>query len=425
LARDGTVGDVVLIEFIKYCQECDKDGISAKGVLMHAATCGRTLVVKELPQFWSPMVCVGLITSDDFELFKKVFEYSVTDNAQSKEVIELTRCAAKYGRLKYLRYLIIERGVSVHDDAANEAALNGHLACLKCIRILLKNPDILHPDIAKLILFHNQVGERDVGGHLECLEYVIMTMGVSFPPIVLAVGAQPFKLPILKWLVKHGCSTDGAVIASCRSRGTLAAFNYLVTEAGCEIPKEAAAEAAQYGNIDCLNRVHVKYNQPMDVEVMIGALRCIESDIDDTIGVECLQYAVEHGGKLTEKRVTDYIWQSTTRKTSDAVMRVDVMKWAFMCIESGIDYKTDIEYIEYALDHAGQFTDDIVDHIGQFGTVKSIDAICKLPGDIYKNILLRVAESAQRYDQHNLALLCKVKAKGWVTAGRIKDSLVL
>ena len=79
----------------------------------------------------------------------------------------------------------------------------------------------------------------------------------------------------------------------------------------------------------------------------------------------------------------------------------------------------------YALDHAGQFTDDIVDHIGQFGTVKSIDAICKLPGDIYKNILLRVAESAQRYDQHNLALLCKVKAKGWVTAGRIKDSLVL
>lgn len=151
--------------------------------------------------------------------------------------------AAQNGHFDMLQYLISLKCKDDEGYATHYAARNGHLNTLK---LLIDEKYPVHADAAD---------QAAIYGHIKCVEFLFSkgykcSHGKTYARIITARIENSFE--VLKYLVDNNypCNVD-TTNAFARS-GNIDAFKYLVDDLECAVSRETAESVACAGHIDML-----------------------------------------------------------------------------------------------------------------------------------------------------------------------------
>jgi hypothetical protein len=152
--------------------------------------------------------------------------------------------AVQCGNLATLRYLH-ERGFEWESDATEQAAVGGHLDCLKYLDVAsVRNGCPWH---------EGTINKAIKGGHRDCLQYAHEN-GCPWDPDATYTAAWRGDLASLRYLHKHGCPWHPATTYAAAKRGHLKCLKF-AAKRGCPWHESTVMQSSAECIIYCLKYV--------------------------------------------------------------------------------------------------------------------------------------------------------------------------
>jgi len=184
--------------------------------------------------------------------------------------------AAEQGNLEMVKYCVANR-CPINAWACANAALNGHLDCLKYLHEVVKAP-----------WDSKTAYGAATNGHLHILEYLVERKYDQYDEYVCAYAASNGHLDCLKYLHEVAKAPWGSGTAyRAAEYGHLHILEYLVERKYDEFDESACANAAENGHLNCLKYLHEEAKAPWGSGAAVRSAHRYNHP-------DCLQYLLDN-----------------------------------------------------------------------------------------------------------------------------------